>query len=171
MQVSQADTLASYAEFLRETPGEAKALFSDLLISVTMFFRDPSAFDALERCAIEPLFDDVDEIEGLCVWVVGCATGEEAYRVAMLMLEEEERRSTSLPIQVFASDLDEDVLATAREGRYPRTIEADVPEERLRSFFVDEVTHYRVRTPATAIAGMNTGRRFPRMTEKRCSNT
>ena len=80
------------------------------------------------------------------LWSAGCATGEEAYSLAILMLEEAGAAKTcSVPIQIFASDLDEGALATAREGRYPRSIEADVSEERLKRFFVDEGTHYRVR--------------------------
>lgn len=144
LQVSRILTLADYADHLRETPEEAQELFSDLLISVTMFFRDPRAFEELRRRAIAPLFDELDET-GIRAWVVGCATGEEAYSLVMLIREEAEQRKIDVPIQVFASDLDEGALATAREGRYPRSIEADVSEERLTRFFVDEGTHYRVR--------------------------
>lgn len=144
MQVCRVTNLADYANHLRETPEEANELFADLLISVTMFFRDPPAFKALDRLVIEPLFDDVAD-EGIRIWVVGCATGEEAYSIGMLMLEEAARRKLYVPIQIFATDLDEGALAMARDGRYPRSIEADVSEERLKRFFVDEGTHYRVR--------------------------
>lgn len=147
MQVCGAGTLAAYAEQLVATPEEANELLSDLLISVTMFFRDPRAFEALERHAIGPLFDDLDpeSEDGVRAWVVGCATGEEAYAVAILLHEEAARRKLRVPIQIFASDLDERALATAREGRYLRSIEADVSEERLARFFIDEGAHYRVR--------------------------
>lgn len=147
MQVCRADTLAGYADYLLATPEEAKALLSDLLISVTTFFRDPRAFEALGRLAVCPLFDglDPDSKDGLRAWVVGCATGEEAYSLAILLQEEAARRKVFVPMQIFATDLDEGALATAREGRYPRTIEADVSDERLDRFFVDEGTHYRVR--------------------------
>lgn len=147
MQVCRTDTVADYADYLLSTPEEAKELFSDLLISVTMFFRDPRAFEALERQAIKPLFDDLDpeKEESIRAWVVGCATGEEAYSIAMLLHEEASRRKMRVQFQIFASDLDEGALATAREGRYPRSIEADVSDERLARFFVDEGTHYRVR--------------------------
>ncbi|MCW6511587.1 chemotaxis protein CheB [Lichenifustis flavocetrariae] len=144
MQVCRFDTLTEYDAHLRATPEEAKELFSDLLISVTMFFRDYQAFEALEQRAIAPLFDTLDET-GIRAWVVGCASGEEAYSIAILMLEEAARRKTHVLIQIFASDLDEGALATAREGRYPRSIEADVSDERLSRFFVDEGTHYRIR--------------------------
>ncbi len=95
--------------------------------------------------AIGPLFDDARGTSGLRVWVVGCATGEEAYSLAILMLEEAERRRVATPIQIFATDLDEGALATAREGRYPASIEADVSEERLKRWFVREGPHYRIR--------------------------
>ena len=91
-----------------------------------MFFRDPLAFEALRQLAVAPLFEDVPAEEGIRAWVVGCATGEEAYSLAILLLEEAARRQVQVPIQIFATDLDEGALATAREGRYPRSIEADV---------------------------------------------
>ena len=147
MQVCRTDTLGAYADYLLTTPEETKELFSDLLISVTMFFRDPGAFAALERLVIGPLSDDMDpgSENGIRTWVVGCATGEEAYSLGMLLLEEAGRRRLHPQIQIFATDLDEGALATAREGRYPRTIEADISDERLARFFTNEGTHYRVR--------------------------
>ncbi len=147
MQVCRTETLADYADYLLTTPEEAQNLFSDLLISVTMFFRDEQAFEALGRQVIKPLFDayNADSDESIRVWVVGCATGEEAYSVAILLHEEMARRSVKVPLQIFATDLDEGALGTAREGRYPRSIEADVSDERLSRFFIDEGTHFRVR--------------------------
>ncbi len=147
MQVCRAPSLGAYADYLMVTPEEAKELFSDLLISVTMFFRDARAFEALGRHAVAHLFEDLESLgdEGLRAWVVGCATGEEAYSLTILLLEEASRRQVVVPIQVFATDLDEGALATAREGRYPKSIEADVSSERLARFFLDEGTHYRIR--------------------------
>lgn len=148
MQVCRVDSLSAYAEHLQATPGETRELFSDLLISVTMFFRDPGAFRVLAKQVIGPILQDRQDSltdKGVRVWVAGCATGEEAYSLAILLLEEMERHKLHMPIQIFATDLDEGALATAREGRYPRTIEADVSEERLARFFVHEGTHYRVR--------------------------
>ena len=147
MVVCQTETLKDYARHLRATPEEAKALFADLLISVTMFFRDPSAYEALGRIAIRPVLEGISEGQGsdeFRAWVVGCATGEEAYSLAILILEAAEQLSVQIPVQIFATDLDEGALATAREGRYPRSIEADVSAERLKRFFVDEGTHYRI---------------------------
>ena len=148
MQVARLDSLGAYADYLQNTPEEAKELFSDLLISVTQFFRDPRAFEALAQRAIRPILDDQaehDGAEGIRAWVVGCATGEEAYSLAMLFLEACEQHKLQVPLQIFATDLDEGALATAREGRYPKSIEGDVSEERLQRFFVDEGSHYRVR--------------------------
>src|SRR5581483_12480648 len=91
------------------------------------------------------LFDDKGPGSSIRVWVPGCATGEEAYSIGMLLLEEASRRDVRPEIQVFGSDLDAGALAIAREGRFPATIEADVSEERLRRFFQREGDHYRVR--------------------------
>lgn len=144
MQVCRLQSLSSYAEFVRQTPEEAQELFADLLISVTQFFRDEAAWDCLAERVVGPLLEQAPE-DGVRAWSVGCATGEEAYSLAILMLEEAERHKLKVPIQVFASDLDEGALATAREGRYPRAIQADIGEERLARFFIDEGTHYRIR--------------------------
>jgi two-component system CheB/CheR fusion protein len=144
-QVSRKDSLAEYYAFLRDNVEEAQALFSDFLISVTTFFRDPLVFQTLAKSVVPLLFDDKEVDAHIRVWVPGCATGEEAYSVAMLLLEEASRRDVRAEIQVFGSDLDGAALATAREGRYPSTIEGDVTEERLRRFFVREGDHYQVR--------------------------
>jgi len=149
MQVCQVDSLAAYVELLQTMPDEARKLFDDLLISVTAFFRDFRAFEALERQAVGPILDAQRASEnenGIRAWVVGCATGEEAYGLTILFLEAMRERNQHWPVQIFATDLDEAALATAREGRYRKTIEANMSEERLFRYFVDEGTHYRVRT-------------------------
>ena len=145
MQVQRAETLADYLVVLRENPGEAPALFADLLISVTTFFRDPTAFEKLAALVIPRLFEEKAVPAPIRVWVAGCATGEEAYSIAMLLLEEAGRQEIQCEIQVFASDLDDVALSLAREGRYPAAIEADVTEERLRKFFTREGDQYQVR--------------------------
>ena len=144
MQVTRSASMGAYGRYLVDNPEEAQELLGDLLISVTSFFRDPSAYDALAASALRQIFDDLAE-EGIRAWVVGCATGEEAYSLAIVLLEEAARRQVKIPIQIFATDLDEGALGTAREGRFPASIEADVSEERLRRFFVREGLHYRVR--------------------------
>lgn len=145
MQVTRQLSLEDYARYMAETPEEAQNLFGDLLISVTSFFRDHSAYRYLAEIVVPALFDSQRADDIIRVWSVGCATGEEAYSLAILMLEEAERRGVAPRIQIFASDLDEGALGTAREARFPRAIEADVSEERLERFFVAEVEHYRLR--------------------------
>ncbi|MCC5969172.1 MAG: PAS domain-containing protein [Pararhodobacter sp.] len=147
MQVARLQNLGSYCDYLTGNPEEAQELLGDILISVTSFFRDPEAYAALAKSAIPSLFENTTE-EGIRIWVAGCATGEEAYSLAILLLEEAERRQVSVPIQIFATDLDEGALSTAREGRYGVAIEADVSEERLARFFVREGAHYRIRREA-----------------------
>ncbi|HEX8952067.1 MAG TPA: CheR family methyltransferase, partial [Polyangia bacterium] len=144
-QVARKERIADYYDYLRDHSDEAQALFADLLISVTSFFRDPAAYDALAREVIPQLFDRRETAEQIRVWVPGCATGEEAYSVGMLLLEEASKRELRPDIQVFGSDLDAGALAVARDGRYPTSIEADVSPARLRRFFVREGDHFQVR--------------------------
>lgn len=144
MQVKGVLNLNDYANLLQEQPEEGNELFQDMLISVTQFFRDPEAFDVLAKEVISPLFDDLKP-DGLRAWVAGCATGEEAYSLAIVIKEEMERRNVQVPVQIFATDLDQGALATAREGIYPHAIEADVSERRLQSYFIEEGSHYRIR--------------------------
>jgi two-component system CheB/CheR fusion protein len=145
MQVRRASTLGEYLVALRDNPEEAQALFADLLISVTTFFRDAGAFKKLVEQVVPMLFEDKSAVDVIRVWVPGCATGEEAYSLAMLLIEEAERRDIRPEIQVFASDIDATALASAREGRYPLAVEADLTEDRLRRFFSREADHYRVK--------------------------
>jgi two-component system CheB/CheR fusion protein len=145
MQVTRQTSLDAYSQYLRDNPEEAQDLFGDLLISVTAFFRDPGAFETLVEQALGPLLRDRDGDEKVRIWSAGCATGEEAYTLAMLAVEEAERQHVVPAIQIFASDLDEGALATARQGLYPKAIEADVSPERLKRFFVDEGPHYRIK--------------------------
>ena len=144
MQVTRSDDMQTYYDHLRENADEAQALLSDLLISVTTFFRDGEAFEALRKDVLPQLFEH-EPTEPIRVWVSGCASGEEAYTLAMLLMEEGGKHDLRPPIQVFGSDLDARALTVAREGRYPATIEADVSEERLRRFFTREGDGYRVR--------------------------
>src|SRR5262245_40956652 len=145
MQVTRTDELRDYYDALRESTEEAQALLSDLLISVTTFFRDAESFAQLQRTVLPHLFSDHGDVESIRVWIAGCATGEEAYSVAIMLLEEAARHESRPQMQVFGSDLDARALTTAREGRYPVAIEADVSEERLRRFFTREGDAYRIR--------------------------
>jgi len=145
MQITRAEDLADYYDVMREKPDEAQALLADLLISVTTFFRDLEVFDTLKTRVLPQMFDGAEPSRTIRVWACGCATGEEAYSLAMLLLEEGARHEVRPNIQVFGSDVDQRALATAREGCYPTAIEADVSEERLRRFFAREGDQYRVR--------------------------
>ncbi|MBT2322333.1 PAS domain S-box protein [Variovorax paradoxus] len=144
MQVNGVGDLAAYLVCLRTRPGEAGALLQDLLISVTNFFRDPNCFEALEPHLAE-LFVGKGPGDAVRVWVTACATGEEAYSLAMLLAEHARMLDVAPIIQIFASDLDDNALQIAREGVYPSAIEADVSPDRLRRFFVREHGNYRVR--------------------------
>ncbi|MEO6870600.1 MAG: PAS domain S-box protein [Chthoniobacterales bacterium] len=144
LQVNSMESIPEYLEFLRQHPPEAIELHRDLLIGVTHFFRDRAAFAALEA-NIPQLFAGKTKNEQLRVWVAGCATGEEAYSIAMLLCEHAERLDAPPTIQIFATDIDEQSISDARQAIYPTTIEADVSPERLRVFFGKDHGRYRVR--------------------------
>ena len=129
---------------VRQDAGELDLLAKDLLIHVTSFFRDPKAFELLSREVIPDLVRRQPLDRPLRIWVAGCSTGEETYSLAMLFLEEIAAAKRNIKLQVFASDIDEDAVALAREGRYPEAIAADVTPERLARFFTQEEHSYRV---------------------------
>lgn len=144
MQVNQITTLADYLTFLRPRREEIHALFKDFLISVTNFFRDEDAFAALETEIVPQLMQGKRPEESIRVWVPGCATGEEAYSIAILFIEAFQRAGQSLSMQIFATDLDDEALDFARRGLYPNTITADISAKRLQHFFTQEARGYRV---------------------------
>jgi two-component system CheB/CheR fusion protein len=135
----------TYLRFLKEKPDEVHILFKELLINVTSFFRDPEAFAILEEQILPQLCKDKPEGAFLRVWVAGCATGEEAYSVAILLRELMDKLHKELQVQIYSTDLDEDAIAIARAGFYPLNIAQDVTPERLRRFFLKEETGYRIR--------------------------
>jgi two-component system CheB/CheR fusion protein len=136
--------LNDYYDIIHGNQNEVDALLSDLLISVTTFFRDSAAFDSFAKLLPE-VFSGKGNGQPIRVWVAGCASGEEAYSIAILLLEEAARQQIRPQFQVFGTDLDVRALVAAREGRYPAAIEADVGEARLRRFFTREGDYYRVR--------------------------
>jgi two-component system, chemotaxis family, CheB/CheR fusion protein len=144
MQVNRVDALQDYYDIVRERADEVQALLGDLLISVTSFFRDQHAFAALANL-LPAIFASKGAGQSIRAWVAGCATGEEAYSMAILLLEQAARQELRPQIQVFGTDLDVRALTAAREGRYPAAIEVDVSEVRLRRFFSREGDQYRVR--------------------------
>ena len=146
LNVVGVETVDAYARLMREQPDEAVMLLKDLLIGVTHFFRDPDVFTALEQRVIPRLFAGRGREDQIRVWVPGCATGEEAYSIAMLLAERVDGVMEPPHIQVFASDLDEDAIAAARDGFYTEADIVDVPEMRLERFFHPEGAGYRVRS-------------------------
>ncbi|WP_328988098.1 chemotaxis protein CheB [Thiorhodovibrio winogradskyi] len=138
MALHQIDQQADYVSYLRSDPAEIGALFGDLLIGVTSFFRDPEAFAALETEVIPRLFAGKPAGATLRVWVCGCSTGEEAYSIAILLREHLETLKQRFKVQVFATDIDPRAIAQARAGRYPASIAADVPAARLTRFFAED---------------------------------
>ncbi|EGV19644.1 chemotaxis protein CheB [Thiocapsa marina] len=138
MAVHQIATLDDYVQYLRQMPAESDALFRDLLIGVTSFFRDPDAFAVLEHEVIPKLFAGKSAEVAIRVWSVGCSTGEEAYSLAILLAERQEALRQRFKVQVFATDIDPRAIATARAGLYPASIAADFSAERLARFFTAE---------------------------------
>lgn len=133
-----------YLHRLISDENEGMRLFQDILINVTSFFRDRDAFDVLAKEVIRPIFADQSADAEVRIWVPGCATGEEAYSIAMLCLEEVDRLNSSPRINIFATDIDEEALKTAREGVYPETIAKAVPAELLERYFTLTADGYEV---------------------------
>lgn len=145
MQVYHLKTIKDYLDFLRENKEEGTALLQELLISVTSFFRDPASWQALRKQVLPQLFANQKTTGQIRAWVAGCATGEEAYSLAMLLLELVDELNEVPAIQILATDIDAAALRFARTGRYPEAIEVDVSKTRLRRFFHKKGLHYQVR--------------------------
>lgn len=139
------DDIAIYERFLKEHPPEVQTLFREMLINVTSFFRDAAVFDMLKREVLPTLLAHRPDNESLRVWVAGCATGEEAYSVAMVLRELADEHHRDWPVLIYGTDIDADAIAVARAGLYPPNIAQDVTPDRLRRFFVKEEGGYRVR--------------------------
>lgn len=146
MVLSKKITRDDYANFLRGNEKELEALYSDVLISVTSFFRDPEAFEMLKRKVFSKLLQHPRD-EPLRAWVLGCSTGQEAYSIAMAFVECADQAAGGPKLQIFASDLNDANLEKARGGFYPKNVVQDVPSERLRRFFLEETGGYRITKP------------------------
>jgi two-component system CheB/CheR fusion protein len=144
MALRNTEQLDEYVRELQHNPAEVQALFQDCLFRVTSFFRDPSAFAALRAHVFPPLLHDRPLQMPLRVWVAGCATGEEAYSLAITLLEFLGERAVNLPIKIFATDVSEAALEKARAGLYIENIALDVAPERLRRFFVQANAYYQI---------------------------
>lgn len=136
----------AYLQFLRSNEAERKLLTQDLLISVTGFFRDPEAFEVLEKKVIPNILSHLDDEQPIRVWIAGCATGEEAYSIAILLLEARKKQRNNNPIKIFATDIDEQAIKIARKGVYPGSIAAEVPERLLEKYFSknENTRHFKI---------------------------
>jgi two-component system CheB/CheR fusion protein len=146
MSLHQITTLPNYAQYLQSDPVEVHALFRDLLIGVTSFFRDPSTYDVLLQEGLPQLLEKKPEGSTVRVWVPACSTGEEAYSLAILLQEYRTQHKRRFTIQMFATDIDGEAIDKARHGLYPEGIVNQMSPERLKSFFVKEDSHYRVKS-------------------------
>src|SRR5262249_11854071 len=146
MGLNKQDTLETYPTFLRGNAKDLDALYSDVLITVTSFFRDPDAFDVLRRKVFPKILQQRGD-EPVRAWVLGCSTGQEVYSIAMAFTEAAENVTRTRKLQVFATDLNDALLEKARHGLYAKSLAQDVSPERLRRFFVEEEGGYRIIKP------------------------
>jgi two-component system CheB/CheR fusion protein len=144
MHVHQIDRVNDYVLYLQKSPVELDILFKELLIGVTNFFRDDKAFESLREKILPELLRDKPEDYILRVWVAGCSSGEEAYSVAIILQEVMEELNRHINIQIFATDIDEEAVNSARAGIYPASITGDVSAERLKRWFTKEENQYRI---------------------------
>lgn len=144
MVLHKLDTPREYEEHLRETPEEVEALFQDILINVTSFFRDEESFGALVQNVFPKLLAKRSRQDPLRVWTLGCSTGQEAYSIAMALTECSEAADTDSQFQIFATDLNNTGIAYARAGLYPKSISEEVSPARLEKFFTEEENGYRI---------------------------
>jgi two-component system CheB/CheR fusion protein len=144
MQITQIAKVAAYASLLRKDPREINLLFRELLIGVTHFFRDPRAFEVLDKEVIAKLVAGNKADGVIRVWVAGCSTGEEAYSIAVLLRERLAQSAAPPKAQIFATDIDDHALDIARAGRYSEAIAQDISPERLERFFIRDGNTYRV---------------------------
>jgi len=144
MVLNKIESVGAYLKRLEADPDEVEALYRDLLINVTSFFRDPESFEYLQNQVIPDILKHRQGDLPVRVWVPGCATGEEAYSIAILFLEHLHSSAGPPPFQVFASDISRPSIQIARDGRYPENIAADVSPERLTKFFVKSEGGYQI---------------------------
>ncbi len=144
MVLHKIETLEEYVVYLKNTPAEVGMLFQDMLINVTEFFRDREVFENLKRHVFPALLKEHSKDEPLRLWSAGCSTGEEAYSLAMCLIEYLDSVKRGIPIQIFGSDLNEACIAKARTGIYPLSIAKNVSSERLRRFFTKVNGNYQI---------------------------
>ncbi len=145
MAMHQIGRLADYVTYLRDTPPEVEALFKELLIRVTNFFRDPEAFEVLKSKVLPHVLKSRPADAPLRIWVPGCSTGEEAYSLAIIVRECAQMLKAKFKVQIFATDIDGAAIETARAGLYAESISVDVSPERLTGFFVRKGAKYKIK--------------------------
>jgi len=145
MLLHRIERMDQYVQFLHQHADEVEALYHDLLINVTGFFRDPNSFRALRKKMFPRLLKNRGPDQSVRVWVPGCSTGEEAYSIAISLLESIGDKRAEIPVQIFATDISGAAIEKARAGVYPKSIEQDVSAERLRRFFVKSENGYQIK--------------------------
>jgi len=145
MALHRIEDIAVYARFLKKNPSEVHSLFKELLINVTSFFRDAVAFDVLKQDILPALLADKPDDYVFRVWVAGCSSGEEAYSIAIILRELMDEAHKDFKVQIYATDLDEDAISSARGGNYLAGIKQDVAPERLRRFFTKDDSGYKIK--------------------------
>ncbi|MFC1509083.1 chemotaxis protein CheB [Candidatus Omnitrophota bacterium] len=145
LAVHMIDSMSSYVDYLQKNKNELDTLFKELLIGVTNFFRDPEAFEVIEKKILPELLENKLPSQSLRLWVPGCSTGEEAYSLAILLHELCEKTKVHCDVQIFATDIDNDAIETARKGIFPDGIAADIAPERLKRYFIKEKTVYYIK--------------------------
>ena len=144
MAVHRLHKLGQYAQYLKKHPRELETLYEDLLISVTSFFRDPDAFKILKKKVLPKIINSLRGNDAIRIWVPGCATGEEVYSLAILLLEYLGDEAGGVPIQFFATDISDRALAKARSGIFTESIAGDVTPAQLRRYFVKVAGGYQI---------------------------
>lgn len=146
MKILRLHTVDDYIRWMEQDPEEIKALFDDMLINVTRFFRDPEAFDALTQKVIRPLIEiKTNQQQPLRVWVPACSSGEEAYSIGIQIHEQMEALGSEIEVQIFATDLDAASVEIARKGIYPPSAMENVSDERLKRYFQKEDDGYQIK--------------------------
>ncbi|TVM31932.1 CheR family methyltransferase [Oceanidesulfovibrio marinus] len=144
MDFHKIERLKDYITLVKSDPNEANELFKDMLISVTNFFRDPACFETLKQTLVKQYLPRKNSAE-FRAWVPGCATGEEAYSLAIILAEAMDETGVHCDVSIYATDVDTEAIARARKGVFPENIEADVSEQRLRRFFSHQSNEYRIK--------------------------
>ena len=145
MVLNHIDNIRDYSDYVHKHPDELQKLFDDLLVGVTNFFREPNTFALLKEKVFPELVKDKTTQQPIRVWIIGCSSGEEAYSFAIALLEFlEEKALTGIPIQVFGTDVNQKNIDKARQGIYPKNIDANVSEERLKKYFNNFNGGYRI---------------------------